>query len=76
MLRQPRASIGDLLDAMTPQWDELVRRARLTRDAGDFHDVEQVAQDFADALVAAFRGASARRPSIVPLLVTENGVWL
>ena len=72
---QPRASIAETFDRMTPEWDELVRCAGLMRSPRDLHDVEERAQRFADNLVAAVRGATARRPSAEPLLITEHGAW-
>ena len=52
---QPRASIAETFDRMTPEWDELVRRAGLMRSEHDLHEVEETAQRFADQLVAAVR---------------------
>lgn len=70
---QPRPQIADLLDRMTPRWDTIVSRARLGTRPRDLHDVEELAQRFADDLVAAFRGVDARRPSAAPLWISEDG---
>ena len=75
---QPRPQIADLLDRMTPRWDTIVSRARLGTRPRDLHDVEEMAQHFADDLVKAVRGADARRPSAAPLAISDDGlsaVW-
>lgn len=64
----------DQLDRLTPRWDEIVRRASLaTRSATELHELESQAQQFADDLIAVFRGRNARRPSAAPLYISPDG---
>ncbi len=54
---QPRVSIADQLERLTPDWDRLVHDARLGRPGHtDFEDLEERAQLLARAIVAPFRG--------------------
>ncbi|WP_294302736.1 hypothetical protein [uncultured Sphingomonas sp.] len=73
MATQPRATIERKLEQLTPLWDDLCRRAGLTRNSDDLHELETDAQRFADALVVTFRGEPARRSSAPPLLIDKNG---
>jgi hypothetical protein len=70
---QPRQQITDLLDRMTPRWDDIVAQARLGTRQQDLHAVEELAQRFADDLLVVFRGSGARRPSAAPLKVSDDG---
>lgn len=73
MATQPRVTIEQRLGQLTPLWDDLCRRAGLTRNSADLHDLETDAQRFSDELVATFRGEGARRQSVPPLHIDKNG---
>lgn len=75
MATQPRATTAQTLGHLTPLWDDLVRRAGLTRSSSDVDQLEHDAQRFTDAVSVAFRGEAARRSSAPPLVITDKGVW-
>ncbi len=75
MATQPRATVEETFGHLTPLWDEMCRRAGLTRSSQDHHELEQDWQRFSDAVSVAFRGEAARRSSAPPLKITERGVW-
>lgn len=53
-----RRPIGSRLDNLTPDWDDLVRDAKLgIPSVRKFDDLEERAQAFCDAVIAIFRGA-------------------
>lgn len=72
---QPHPNLADQLERMTPRFDELTQRARLSADripAAELHELEAIAQRFASDLVAIFRGAGAR-PVNPPAFVSADG---
>lgn len=75
MPSQPRASTADALDRLTPGWDDLCRRARLTRTARDIDELDEAGQLFLARAAVALRGSNARWPSATPLKITETGAW-
>lgn len=61
---QPRLSISDQVDRLTPEWDDITARARLgTGSVRDYEALEEMAQAFAGKLVAVFRGRSLLHPA-------------
>lgn len=58
----PYAAIADRLDRIVPDFDALIRDARLGHPLSPraYDALEERAQAIADALIAAFRGEGAR----------------
>ncbi|MFZ3485298.1 hypothetical protein [Sphingomonas sp. 3-13AW] len=70
---QPRPSLADQLERITPRFDALTQRARLGNlSQSDFNDLEEEAQAIARELVAPFRGRGAR-PVAAPLHLSADG---
>lgn len=70
---QPRPSLADQLERITPRFDALTQRARLGNlSPADFNELEEQAQSIAHDVVAPFRGAGAR-PVATPLYVSADG---
>jgi len=72
-MAQPHNPIADALDRLVPDFDALVRDARLGRPGYQLHlhELEDRAQRIASALVAPFRGAGSK-PVHAPLEVRHG----
>ncbi|NJC33878.1 hypothetical protein GGR88_001352 [Sphingomonas jejuensis] len=76
---QPRSDLADQLEAITPRFDALTQRARLSapdRDVATYHDLEEMAQAVCRDIMAPFRGGE--QPTAAPLYRSPNGkvvVW-
>lgn len=73
MAAQPRVTIAETFERLTPLWDDLARRAGLPRTAGQHDQLEHDWQRFRDVIDVAFRGPGARRSSAPPIKITDNG---
>lgn len=67
---QPRPTVADQIERLTPQFDDLVRRARLVVTPSGFDDLEERVHAFNRALRATVR---ERTPHAAPLWVGDNG---
>lgn len=70
---QPRPNVADLLERLTPRFDELVHRSRLVQSQSDFDELDEYVHRFCRDMRAAVREPTPRNP---PLAIFENGaLW-